>query len=899
MKIRKRNDKIVDFDTNKIITVLDKTFVDYPELTEDEISNLKETIINNITAEAEKQQDKDNLFDIEDCQDIIVASLKKLGYRKIANSFQRYREGRAVDRQLRKVFEVVSNEDTDEKTENANVDGYTMSGRHLHISEDVLKIHSSKHVYSKKVMKAIDDGIIYAHDRGWTSIGSLTCLQIHLPDLFKDGFNTGHGYLREPGGIKTAFMLSAIAIQSSQNDFHGGQSIPQFDFGLAPYVMKSYRKYLCKHLEAANIYMNLNLSSLNEIKALIKNPGYLTEFEYLKTIQVLERDYPSLLGVWDKVIKLAIKDTEDEAYQGAEGLIHNLNTMHSRAGAQVPFSSINFGLDTSEAGRLVAKSLLQAQMDGLGHHETPIFPILIYTLKKGVNFNKDDKNYDIFRLAMQCSSERLFPTYSFVDSSFNLPFYEKDHYYGAIQTMGAVDGKQRLQVKFRGTEISLTFEELFNLVKNNSIIDIYHKNAQTSSNINCISQSLFTLLTDELCVATSKGYKPIRNIWCNFGQKDLLELTFSDNSIIACTKDHPLATQGLNLVMVEAKDLKVGDVISCVGSNVSITEIKELDFAGAVYDLEVDDECHNFILNDNIISSNCRTRVMANVNGREGAIGRGNLSFTSINLPMLALNANGNVNKFYKELDKALELADLSLTERYKIQAQQQKRNLPFMAGCNMWLDSDKLTSDYDSIEPLLKHGTLSIGFVGLAECLICLLGKHHGESEEADKLGYEIISYIKDYCDKRTKETHLNFTCLGTPAETYCHTALKQCRSKYGIIPNVTERDYLTNSSHIPVYYPISISEKARIEGKYHKLENAGHIFYCEVDGDISKNIDAFEQILHTMSDADIGYGAVNIPIIYCPNCYKSFRGSDDVHVCPYCSYCELEETNIDCDCK
>lgn len=730
MKIRKRNEKIVDFDEAEIGIVLDKTLADYPDLSEDEVACLKENIINNVKVEAGKQQDKENMFDVEDCQDIIVSSLRKAGYRKIANSFQRYREERAVDRQLRKVFEVVSNEDTDEKTENANVDGYTMSGRHLHISEDVLKIHSARHVYSKKVMKAVDEGIIYPHDRGWSSIGSLTCNQIDLKVLFKDGFNTGHGFLREPGGIKTAFMLSAIAIQSSQNDYHGGQSIPNFDFSLAPYIMKSFRKYLCKHLEAVNVYLNLNIPTLKDIEALIKNPGFITDFDYDLAYDKLSEAYK--FDQWNHVIDLAIKDTVDEAYQGAEGLIHNLNTMHSRAGAQVPFSSINFGCDTSEAGRLVSKSLLQAQMDGLGHHETPIFPILIYQLKKGINFNRGDKNYDIFRLAMQCSSERLFPTYAFADASFNLPFYEKDPYYGLINTMG------------------------------------------------------------------------------------------------------------------------------------------------------------------------CRTRVMSNVNGREGAISRGNLSFTSINLPMLALNANGNINKFYKELDKALEMADLSLTERFKVQAQQQKRNLPFMVGCNMWLDADKLTSDFDSIEPLLKHGTLSIGFVGLAECLICLLGKHHGESKEADKLGYEIVSYIRDYCDRRTQETHLNFSCLGTPAETYCYTALKQCRSKYGVVPGVTERDYLTNSSHVPVYYPITISEKAKIEGKYHNLENGGHIFYCEVDGDISKNIDAFEQILHTMSDADVGYGAVNIPIIYCPNCYKSFRGSDDVHVCPYCSYCELEDVDSpSCDCE
>lgn len=719
MKIRKRNGKTAEFDPIKIDMVLDKAAADFPDLHNGELNNLKSQIINIITDEAAKQQDKEDLFTVEDCQDLIVSSLRKLGYRKVANHFQKVREERAVDRELRAVFDIVSNEETKEKTENANVDGYTMSGRHLHISEDVIKIHSSKHIFSKKVMDAKNDGLIYIHDQGWASLGSLTCNQIDIPKLFKGGFSTGHGYLREPGGIKTAFMLSAIAIQSSQNDYHGGQSIPNFDFSLAPFIMKSFRKYIYKHLESANIYMDLNITALKEIKALITNPGYITEFDASSTIQKLEKDYPSLVGLWSKIVDLAVKDTEDEAYQGAEGLVHNLNTMHSRAGAQVPFSSINFGCDTSEAGRLVTKVILQAQMAGLGKHETPIFPILIYQLKKGINFNPEDPNYDLFRLAMECSSKRLFPTYAFVDASFNLPFYERDPYYGIINTMG------------------------------------------------------------------------------------------------------------------------------------------------------------------------CRTRVMSNLNGREGAIGRGNLSFNSVNLPMIALNAGGNINKFYKQLEDAMKLADQALLERLEVQSRQQKRNLPFMAGCGMWLDTDEM-DDLDEIRDALKHGTLSIGFVGLAEALVVLIGKHHGESKEADKLGYDIVSFMKDYCDRRANETHLNYSCLGTPAETYCYTALKQVREKYGVIPGVTNKEYFTNSSHVPVGYKIGIKDKIDIEGKYHKLENAGHICYVEVDGDISQNLDAFEEILHYMSDADVGYGAVNIPLINCCNCHANFRGSADIHICPSCGYDE-----------
>lgn len=631
--------------------------------------------------------------------------MRKAGFRKVAKGYQEYREKRAKARELSNVLDILSNDATEEKNDNANVNGYTPSGRHLHISEDVIKSYMKNYFFSKDVTEAINAGIIYPHDLGWGTT-TMTCVQIDLPKLFKDGFSTGHGYLREPSNIKTAFLQSAIAIQSNQNDMWGGQSIPNYDYALAPYVLKTFKKHLKKLLtyedakkhESASIALESLLKQVDEIKSIEDViPGY----EY--------------------ICKAAYAYTQEDTFQGAESLIHNLNSMASRAGSQVPFSSLNFGIDTSPEGRMVSEYLLKAQMAGLGKHETPIFPILIYTLKKGVNFEKGDPNYDIFRLAMECSSKRLFPTYAFVDASFNLPYYEKDPYYGIINTMG------------------------------------------------------------------------------------------------------------------------------------------------------------------------CRTRVMANVNGREGAFGRGNISFTSINLPLLALRAKGNVDKFFKELDYALEIADKELLERYEGQCQNRKYNFPSLMEQGIWLGSDDLAST-DEIRDVVKQGTLSIGFVGLAECLIALTGKHHGESQESDELGYSIIKYIRDYCDKRVKETHLNFSCLGTPAETYCKTALEQARKQFGIIPGVTDRAYFTNSSHIPVWYNISIADKARIEGKYHNLENAGHIFYCEVDGDISKNIDAFENILHIMSDADVGYGAVNIGVVECTVCGYSWRDGSDNHICPNCGRDERE---------
>lgn len=713
-KVIKRDGSLQKFDPERIFNAIDKGFIGFDfELTVEELDIEKAKIKQEVNQQIMSLLETTDV-DVEEIQDTIVTTMRRAGYRKVANAYQKYRKNRDLDRALIGVYESLSNEDTEEKTENANVCAWNPAGRLLHVAEDIVKIHSRNKIYSKDIVQAIDDGKIYVHDMNWTGTGSTTCMQIDLEHLFKGGFHTGHGYLREPGSIQSAFQLAAIAIQANQNDQHGGQSLPYFDRALAPYVLKTFKK------ELKNIYsLWCRLNSYDYYEKTFETIDNLTSIQ-VKPSKILTA----------KVLQEALDATRNKTYQGAEAFIHNLNTLSSRAGSQVPFSSVNFGLDITPEGRMVSEMLLKAQMSGLGKHETPIFPILIYTLKKGINFESSDPNYDIFRLAMECSSKRLFPTYCFVDSSFNLPFYEKDPYYGACQTMG------------------------------------------------------------------------------------------------------------------------------------------------------------------------CRTRVMANVNGREGAVSRGNLSFTTVNLPMLALNAKGNIDKFYKELDEAMALCDKALLERFEIQANMYKWNFPSLMGEGIWLDSDKLDNQ-TTLREVLKHGTLSIGFIGLAECLKVLCGKHHGESKEADKLGYQIVKYMKAYCDKRTKETHMNFTCLGTPAETYCFRALKSIRAKYGIVPEVSDRDYITNSSHVPVYYPISIADKIKIEGKYHKLENAGHIMYVEVDGDISNNLDAFEEILHMMSEADVGYGAVNIPIVECPICYHSFRGSTDIHVCPNCGYNELEGiATTECDC-
>lgn len=734
MKIQKRSGKIVDFDEVKLSIVLDKAFADFPEIEIKDVNKAKKAIISIVREEAALHQDTDEIFSVEDCQDLIQSAMRKLGYRKVANKFKEVREERAFNRELTVVFDALSNKDTDEKTDNANVNGYTPSGRHLHVSEEVIKLHSMREVFSKDVVKAVKRGDFYIHDRGWTGTGSLTCCQIDLEKLLKGGFSTGHGWLREPSNIRTAMLQAAIAIQSNQNDQHGGQSVFNFDLYMAPYLMKSYRKHILEELYSFIKYSGYDFELDKEyIEHYIKNPDTITDFTIKAGADALyewqqetRKNFFTNLDLMDSYISIcteAYNKTIDDTNQAAESIVHNLNSMASRAGSQVPFSSINFGLGTDEASRQVSISLLNAQMAGLGNHETPIFPILIYELKKGINFNPDDPNYDIFRLAMECSSKRLFPTYAFMDSSFNLPLFNQD---------------------------PVTFK----------------------------------------------------------------------------------------------------NIVAYMG---------------------------------------CRTRLGTNCNGREGSASRGNLSFNTINLPLLALDAKGSIDKFYKLLQSTLELCDKALLERFELQSHFQKRNFPSLMGQGIWLDSDKL-DEFDEVGEVLKHGSLSIGFVGLAECLKVLTGHHHGEDKDSDKLGYEIIKYMRDYCDKRLKETSLNFSLLATPAETLCKTALEQTRKIHGIIEGVTDRAYFTNSMHVPVYYSISVRDKMKIEGKYHKLCNAGHIAYVEVDGDISQNLDAFEEILHIMSDNDIGYGAVNIGLLECTVCGGSWRGDVDNHICPYCGRDERE---------
>lgn len=577
----------------------------------------------------------------------------------------------------------LSSRDSDLKRDNANINGDTPMGAMLQQGANTAKEYYLDTMIDPEIAALHREGWIHIHDidfYGWTT----TCCQIDLLKLFEGGFDTGHGHLREPKSIGSYAALAAIAVQSNQNDQHGGQSIVNFDYAMAKGVRLSYEKYF---EEAKQIHHDLSVHQETEES-------------------------------WCR--RYAMRKTRRDTYQAMEGFIHNLNTMHSRAGAQVPFSSINYGMDTSWEGRLVIEQLLLATEAGLGNGETPIFPIQIFRVKEGVNYNFEDPNYDLFQMAMRVSSKRLFPNFAFVDAPFNLQYYDPD--------------RPETQVAYMG----------------------------------------------------------------------------------------------------------------------------------------------------------CRTRVLGNVYdpSREISNGRGNLSFTSINLPRLAIVAKGDVNKFFDLLTDMLNKVMKQLLDRYEVQSRRLVRNFPFLMGEGVWIDSDTLGPD-DEIGEVLKHGTLSIGFIGLAETLKALIGKHHGESEEAQELGQFIVSYIRTFCDRKSKELQMNVTCLATPAESLSGRFVRMDKKRYGEIEGVTDRDYYTNSFHVPVYYPISAYDKIRIEAPYHALTNAGHISYVELDGDVSKNLEAFEKIVRYMKECGIGYGSINHPVDRDPICgYNGIIGD----TCPCCGRTEEE---------
>jgi ribonucleoside-triphosphate reductase len=741
-KIIKRDGIQVVFNIEKIANAIFKAAQAQGGTNYDEAFTLAEEVC----SIAEKKYGK-NTPTVEEVQNIVEKVLIERGHAKTAKAYILYRNERTRQREIKTNIMKTMQEltfadaiDSDIKRENANIDGNTAMGTMLKYGSSVAKEYYIKSILDAKHAEAHEKGDIHIHDLDFYTL-TTTCCQIDLIKLFKDGFSTGHGFMREPNDISSYSALACIAIQCNQNDQHGGQSVPNFDYAMSLGVRKTYkRRYVENVARAMDLLLGDSLAGEssdviaksiaaeikeeNNVVPTLSNENDYQKLEYTKLLKYTNED--TARQIQSFALKKAQSETDRATYQAMEALVHNLNTMNSRAGAQTPFSSINYGTDTTPEGQMVIKNILLALEAGLGNGETPIFPIHIFKVKDGVNFDPTDPNYPLLKLACKVSAKRLFPNFSFLDAPFNLQYYKEGDYNSEVAYMG------------------------------------------------------------------------------------------------------------------------------------------------------------------------CRTRVIGNNYdpNREVTCGRGNLSFTSINLPRLGIKAEKNVGKFFDSLDEMMDLCIAQLMARYKIQAQKHVRNFPFLMGQGVWIDSKNLGKD-DKIGEVLKHGTLSVGFIGLAETLVALTGKHHGEDETSRKLGLEIVERMRKRLDDECKRTGLNFSLLATPAEGLSGRFVKIDKKKYGEIEGITDRDYYTNSFHVPVYYKLPACKKIEIEAPYHELTNAGHISYVELDGDPSNNLAAFEKVVRYMKTAGIGYGSINHPVDRCTMC--SYTGIIE-DVCPECGRSESKgETQID----
>ena len=670
--IIKRDKRQVPFDESKITACIDKAF---EAAQSDERDN--RSLMMSLTLDVLKKLEAEyngHPFTVENVQDLVETVLIEKGFAKEAKSYILYRQRRTDIREARsELMDAVAEIVKETTRDNANV-GNSPSAKVLQISEAASKSYYLKRMLPPEEAQKHLDGDIYIQDLGWYG-KTLTCLQIPLARLLRDGFNSGHGTIKTPKSIRSAAALSAIILQSNQNDMHGGQSYAYFDRDLSVYV----------------------------------------EIERARQDKILRGNLEELglTASEEEISSLVNKHTYNETFQAMEAFIYNLNTMSSRAGAQVPFSSINLGTDTSPGGRMITETFLKAYERGLGKGESPIFPNLCFKLKDGVNFEPEDPNYDLFQLAMQVACKRLFPSFSFLDASFNNVYGEE-----------------------------------------------------------------------------------------------------------------------------------------------------EVGYMG------------------------CRTRVIANVNGPQETDGRGNLSFTSINLPRLGIRAGRDMAHFWKYLDETMDFAVKQLMTRYNIQKNLKGKDFPFLMGQHLYMNSEDIGPN-DKIEKAIKHGTLTIGFIGLAECLVALTGTHHGQSQASQALGVSIVSHMRRRCDEASKKHSLNFSLLATPAEQLSGKFTKLDVERFGVLPGVTDKAWYTNSFHVPVEFEVTALDKIALEGPYHKYCNAGHISYIELESAPGNNIEAYERIIRAMAEADMGYGAVNFPVDICKKCGTS--GLLNEEFCTKCGSTEI----------
>ena len=699
----KRDGRIVGFNDQKIKSAIRKAML-HTDKGEDD--TLIQKITDHITTKGKSQ------MSVEDIQDVVEIQLMKSARRDVAQKYIAYRNQRSIARKAktRDVFmEIVNIQKNDITRENANMNADTPAGMMMKFASESTKPFVDDYLLSDDVRDAVKQNYIHIHDKDYYPTKSLTCVQHPLDHILQQGFTAGHGSSRPAKRIETAAVLACISLETCQNEMHGGQAIPAFDFYLAPYVRLSYKEEIV-NLEKLT---NENLSDLKDAD--------IDDF--------IEKDLTKMQS-HERLKQHAINKTVNRVHQAMEAFIHNMNTIHSRGGNQVVFSSINYGTDTSAEGRCVMRELLKSTYEGVGNGETAIFPIQIWKKKRGVNYLPKDRNYDLYQLACKVTARRFFPNFLNLDATFN-------------------------------------------------------QNEKWHAN------------------------DPERYKW-------------------------EIATMG------------------------------------------------------------CRTRVFENRFGEKTSIGRGNLSFTTINIVKLAIECmnvkdkEDRINLFFSKLDSVLEITAKQLDERFQFQKTAFAKQFPLLMT-KLWSGCEKLDSD-NTIESVINQGTLGIGFIGLAECLKALIGKHHGESENAQKLGLKIIDYMRNRANDFSEHYQHNYSILATPSEGLSGKFTRQDRKDFGIIPGVTDREYYTNSNHVPVYYKCSALHKAEVEGPYHEMTRGGHIFYVEIDGDATHNPQVIMSVVDMMDKYNMGYGSVNHNRNRCMDC--GYENADpNMDICPKCGSAHIDK--------
>ena len=725
MQVIKRDGRVVEFNPERIVKAVTLAMSQTP-------GGVDIDLANKIASSVEKQFEDKNQASVYDIQDAVEKKLMASSRKEVAQSYITYRYNRDVARKskTKEVFlDIIGAKANDITRENANMNADTPAGMMMKFASETTKPFVDDFLLSEEARQAVKGGYIHVHDKDYYPTKSLTCLQHPLDKILQEGFKAGHGASRPAKRIETASILGCISMETVQNEMHGGQAIPAFDYYLAPYVRMTFKEEINKVAD----FVEKDLSHLLDAKI----DDYIK-----KPLKGLKDD--------ERYLQEAINNTVNRVHQAMEAFIHNMNTIHSRGGNQVVFSSVNYGTDTSPEGRCIIREMLLSTERGVGNNETPIFPIQIWKKKRGINYLPEDRNYDLYKLACKVTAKRFFPNFINLDASFN----QHD--------------------KWRADD--------------------------------------------------PERYK------------------------------YECATMG------------------------------------------------------------CRTRVFEDRHGEKTSIGRGNLSFSTINLPRLAIESALEAQEqtglkfdlgrgseehmtatykkaakkiFMQKLDKYAGVVARQLYDRYRFQCTAIAKQFPLLMS-GLWLGSENLKPN-DAVEPVLKHGTLGIGFIGLAECLTVLTGKHHGESEEAQKLGLEIIEELKDLKDGFAERYDLNYSILATPAEGLAGRFTKIDRKEFGTILGVTDREYYTNSNHVPVWYKCTAEQKAKIEAPYHKLTGGGHIFYIELDGDATHNPDSIEAVVDLMDKYDMGYGSVNHTRSRCMHC--GFENSDaNLKECPVCGSDEID---------